>query len=103
MDSFSPMMTGRSSDPDIGASVYKVLRVSPNDLIFAKQQDRIADIIDFATEYKDGVHLMKLAIAKKPSDLGAVEFIHEYVTMRREHANLSQRVAQLKKELSRYE
>ena len=45
MNDFSPMMTGHDASPEVGANVYKLLRVSPTDLAFSKQTDKLAEII----------------------------------------------------------
>jgi len=103
MNDFSSVMTGSSDSPEIGAGVYKVLRVGANDLAFPQQKDKLAEIIDFASGFEDGLYMMKMAMTKKPSDMSPIDFIHEYISIQKDHVSTTKRLAQLKKELARYE
>lgn len=103
MNDFSPMMTGRDQSPEVGASVYKLLRVSPSDLAFSKQTDKLAEIIDFASGFEDAIYLMKMAMSKKPSDVSPIDFIHGYVSLQRDRVNYTKKMSQIKKELAMYE
>ena len=103
MNDFSSVMTGSTDSPEIGAGVYKVLRVGANDLAFAQQKDNLAEIIDFASGFEDGLYMMKMAMTKKPSDMSPIDFIHEYISLQKDRVNMTKRMSQLKKELARYE
>lgn len=97
------MMTGHDASPEVGANVYKLLRVSPTDLAFSKQTDKLAEIIDFASGFEDAIYLMKMAMTKKPMDVSPIDFIHGYVQTHRDHVSTTRKLAQLKKELAMYE
>jgi len=103
MNDFSQSLASGEASPELGASVYKVLRVSPSDLAFPQTKDKLIEIIDFAGGYEDALFLMKIAMRSKPSDMSPIDYIHEFVSLRKEQVNMTKRMSQLKKELSRYE
>ena len=103
MNDFSQSMTGGEASPELGAGIYKILRVSTSDLALPQTKDKLIEIVDFAGGFDDALHLMKMAMQKKPFDMPSIDFMHEFVLLRKEHVTVTKRMMQLKKELSRYE
>lgn len=103
MNDFAQSMTGGEASPELGAGIYKILRVSPGDIALPQMKDKLIEIIEFAGGFDDSLHLMKMAMQKKPFEMSPIDFIHEFVSLRKEHVNVTKRMLQLKKELSRYE
>lgn len=91
------------TDAVLMAQLFDAMRISHEDLVFPKTQEKFGIIQEFAGAFEDSVPRIRQVMMRKPADVGGVDYIFNYIALQKNRISKKKELEAIENEIAMYE